>query len=95
MATAKSGGLRRARADLETEELTGKELLELMQAKTMGAPISLETIHRLMRDRNLSELTFEDELALIKQEEPIIGGPGVPGEANHDDEEDQDDRQAA
>lgn len=66
-----------------------------MQAKTMGAPISLETIHRLMRDRNLSELTFEDELALIEQGEPIIGGPGVPGEANHDDEEDQDDRQAA
>jgi hypothetical protein len=58
--------------DFANEGLNSRTLIELMTAKTMGAPISQETIHTLMKDRGLTELEFADELAKIESEEPLV-----------------------
>jgi hypothetical protein len=57
--------------DFANEGLNSRTLIELMTAKTMGAPISSETIHALMKDRGLTKLSFEEEVEKIEQEEPL------------------------
>lgn len=49
--------------------LAGKELVDLMTARTLGAPLALETIHKTITARGLSDLTFEEEMALIEDED--------------------------
>jgi hypothetical protein len=75
--------------------LTAKTLVELMTAKSMGAPISLKTIHSLMQDRKLTELSFEEEIDTIESETPLTSGTSDPnadmnaeGAANDDSSED-------
>ena len=51
------------------ETLPSKDLVELMSARTMGAPLSLESIHELIVKRGISEKTFEEEMALIEDED--------------------------
>jgi hypothetical protein len=50
------------------EELTGKQAMEWMQAKVMGAPISSRSIHRLMQERGVTEYDYEEELDEIDSE---------------------------
>jgi len=77
---------------VETEPLTGEELLKYTEAKRLGSPISNRSIHGLMRDRDITEMSYEDELEEIAQEEPLEpAGLGVPGD---DDDEGQEDDQA-
>jgi uncharacterized protein DUF4055 len=45
----------------------------LQTAKTLGAPIAQETIHEIMVQRGMSDKTYEEEMALIADEAPIIG----------------------
>jgi hypothetical protein len=75
--------------DFVDEELTGKTLIEYMSAKALGAPMSIETVHRLMRERGITELELEEELRLINEEVPLIGDDGI-GEDEDDPEEDED-----
>ncbi len=49
--------------------LDGKAIMDLMAARTQGAPISLKSIHALMVERNLTKLEFEEELDLIDEED--------------------------
>lgn len=56
--------------------LTGQELLQLMQAKNMGAPLSLRTIHRLMEEREATNLSYEEEMAEVEGD-PIVGMGGL------------------
>lgn len=58
--------------DFADVSMTGKELLELVTAKNMGAPLSNESIHNLMRLRRLTTKTLDEELATIQDEEPLI-----------------------
>jgi hypothetical protein len=60
--------------DFIDETVEGRTLVELMTAKSMGAPLSRESIHRYMRERDLTEMEFEDELAAMDEEEPLDGG---------------------
>ena len=53
-------------ADLD---LTAQEIVYLMTARTMGAPISLETIHSLMGEREITKMAYEDETSLIEKED--------------------------
>ncbi len=46
----------------------GADLLGLQQAKNAGAPISLESIHRTLQDRGLTEMGFDDEIKAIAKE---------------------------
>lgn len=57
-------------------QLSGEELLKIMSARSMGAPISLESIHALMVDKGLTKLDYETELEKVTEE--IGNGLGVP-----------------
>jgi len=73
--------------DFSEDELSGKELLDFMSAKNLGAPISLESIHRLLKQRDLTDKEFEEELELINNEEPLVDPlPTDPGNTFEDDE---------
>lgn len=44
-------------------ELTGDTLLKLMQARALGAPLSIQSVHGILVDRKMTKLTYEEELA--------------------------------
>lgn len=48
--------------------LMGDDLVKIMVAKKEGAPISLESVHALLRERGLTIKEYNDELNLIKSE---------------------------
>lgn len=54
--------------DFVSDQMLAKELVELVQAKRTGAPLSWRSIHNVMRRRDLTEMTFEDELTEIEGE---------------------------
>lgn len=54
--------------DFADDPLTGKELLDLMSARAMGAPMSLESVHRIMQMRDLTEMEFEEEMTKVEDE---------------------------
>lgn len=64
------------------EPMNGEELLKLMSAKQMGAPIARQTIHNAMKERGLTSLTYEEEIALIEEEQPLVD------DSTTDDDED-------
>jgi hypothetical protein len=68
--------------DFADDKLDGPTLVSFMTAKSLGAPLSKRSIHGLMRKRELTEMTYEEELAEIEQEEPepTGGGDEVDGE---------------
>jgi hypothetical protein len=50
-------------------QMSGQDLVNLMTAKrTMGAPLSLESVHRLMVQGNLTMLDFQTETAMLDKE---------------------------
>lgn len=49
--------------------LTGQEVTQYMAARTMGAPLSLKSLHGVFVDRGLTKLSFEDELDQIAEED--------------------------
>lgn len=57
--------------DFVDDQMTGEELGQIMGAKMLGAPLSVETIHRRMQDRGMTDLTFEEELAKIEEEKDL------------------------
>lgn len=57
--------------DFANEQLISRSLVELVTAKNMGAPLSMESLHNLMRDKGLTDMDFEEELDKISEEEPI------------------------
>lgn len=61
--------------DFVADIMQGRELVDLMTAKKLGAPISVESIHKNMRSRGLTDLTFEEELDAMEEEV----NEGVPG----------------
>ncbi len=63
-------------------EMNGENLVKLMTARTMGAPISLESIHNLMTDQGLTKLDYETELDKIAEEnanDPRLTGTDTGG----------------
>jgi len=54
--------------DFVEDNLTAADLVSLMTAKGLGAPISYESIHAWMRDRKYTDRDFEDEKDLIADE---------------------------
>jgi hypothetical protein len=54
----------------------------MMDAKSKGAPLSLESVHRFAREGDLTRMTYEEELAAIAAETPLIEpdpDPAAPG----------------
>lgn len=62
--------------DFAEKQMAGRDLLEMMQAKNQGAPLSLETVHAHMRRRQMTDLDLDEELENIKNEEPLLGMMG-------------------
>lgn len=54
--------------DFADQSVAGAALLAFMQAKQLGLPLSLKSLHRSMKANDLTEMTFEDEQAQIKDE---------------------------
>jgi hypothetical protein len=61
--------------DFVNAQMTSRNIVELQTAKGLGAPISQKTIHTIMKQRQLTEHSFEEEIALIKKEEPLVEPP--------------------
>lgn len=67
--------------DFQLSGLLTTELVELLTARTMGAPISLESVHTLMRERGMTRKTFEEEMqAIMKDEIPFGTGTETGGD---------------
>lgn len=73
--------------------LTGRDLVDFMSARTMGAPLSLRTIHGLMQERGVTTRDFEEELEELDDEDEALddtGGTTAGGNPPvEDDEEDE------
>ncbi len=72
-------------------DLNGKTLIELIQAKTLGAPLSEESVHEYMQEQGFTNFTLEEELALIEAEIPRGGGV-LTSPVDEPDEEENDAR---
>lgn len=59
-------------------DLNGQTLVQIVQAKMLGAKLSDESIHEYMRDNGFTKQSYEDELARLEVEAPAIGGD-IPG----------------
>lgn len=57
-------------------DMAAKELVDLMTARSMGAPLSLESIHTLCLQRGLTTKDFQDEMDIADEE--IAKGLGQP-----------------
>lgn len=54
--------------DFNEPIMTGAELRELITSKTLGAPLSEQTLHDLMRRRQITEMSYVEERALLDEE---------------------------
>jgi hypothetical protein len=72
--------------DFTNTEMEGKTLADIMTAKTLGAPISQQSVHRLMHTRGLTEMTFEEEMLLLENESPLTDGGTEAGGNPEEDE---------
>ena len=61
--------------DFTKVDFQGQELVNLMTARGQGAPLALESIHANLVDKGLTTLTFEEELAKIKEENKLMNIP--------------------
>lgn len=75
--------------DFVDERFDPDELVKLISSKNMGAPISIETIHEFLRERDVTQFDLEEELDKISEEEDMGLGTQLEGpeEDPADDEE--------
>lgn len=55
-------------SDFADDEIDGDTLLKWVQAKSMGAPLSNKSIHERLRDKDLTSMSFDEEMSAIKSE---------------------------
>lgn len=63
--------------------LVAQDIVQLMTAKSMGAPLSKESIHGILTERGITQKTFEEEMDLISEEVadmPTTPGSLIPGQ---------------
>lgn len=67
--------------DFSEQHMAPREVLELVQAKQAGAPLSWRSVHSLFRERGVTLLSYEEEVDEIAGEvSPGGDGLGVPDE---------------
>lgn len=72
-------------------DMTGENLVKLMTARTMGAPLSKRSVHDLMAEQGLTKLDYETEIDMIEEEnasDPLLAGTGTGAGGNPDDPND-------
>jgi hypothetical protein len=55
--------------DFVDDQMSGRELVDLTEAKKAGAPISYLSLHSNMADRGMTKMSFEDEIKRIEEED--------------------------
>ncbi|AAT69536.1 62 kDa structural protein [Alphaproteobacteria phage PhiJL001] len=67
------------------------DLVQIMAAKNVGAPISYETIHMWLQNMDVTELDFEEEIRKIQEEDASLDlGMSNPDDLEEDDDDDGD-----
>jgi hypothetical protein len=66
--------------DFVEDSFMPSDVVDLMNAKRLGAPISMETVHRYLKEKDLTVLEFEEELRKIEEEEPETDEAGFTPE---------------
>lgn len=67
-------------------EMSGKDLVDYMSARSMGAPLSKESIHALLVDRGITKMDFQTEMDKIADEDAQSGtGAGTGAGAGETD----------
>lgn len=64
-------------------EMSGKDLVDFMTARTMGAPLSKKSIHGMLVDRGVTKMDFNTEMDEIGEEDanaPSGGGTDAGGD---------------
>jgi len=61
--------------DFTKVEFQGQELVNVMTARGMGAPLSLESIHNNLVDKGMTTLDFETEISKISEENKKMNIP--------------------
>lgn len=83
--------------DFIPNEFQGKTLVEIMSAKTMGAPISARSVHAWLQKQDLTELEFEEEVLQMAEEAGLDltsgGGTEEGGDAEDDNPEEEDENE--
>lgn len=57
--------------DFVDEQMEGTDLVALMNAKGLGAPLSLATIHERMQERGMTQKTWDEEMQAIEDEKAL------------------------
>lgn len=68
-----------ANTEFADQPFLAADLVALMTAKNLGAPISQETIHTIMMERGMTELDYETEMDKISEEAPTVVGTDAGG----------------
>lgn len=55
--------------DFVADTMPGKELVDYTAAKNAGAPYSDKSLHKLMQDRGLTEMDYDEEIAELENEQ--------------------------
>lgn len=75
--------------DFVDEELSGATLVEYMSARTLGLPYSLLSIHTRMKEKGLTNMTFEEEVAQMVEEASMDLGSATQPDPLEEEEEDE------
>lgn len=68
--------------DFADDNVTASDFVQLMQAKMLGAPISMESIHAWAMERGFTSEEFEVEMARIEEEGIPLGPQDPPPDDN-------------
>lgn len=71
--------------DFADDAAMAQDLVYLMTAKNMGAPLSKQSIHDWLAKREFTTLTYDEEEAALEEEGPAqipVGPRGIPGTPN-------------
>jgi len=66
-------------------QMSGENLTKLMAGKQAGAPLSAKSLHRLMAQGGITELTYEEEVDEIKGEAALAPPAGTTAGGDPDD----------
>lgn len=67
----------RANTDFADQTVAGAALLAFMQSKQLGLPLSLKSIHGMMKVNNMTEMDFDQENEQIEEEAASMLGTAV------------------
>lgn len=56
--------------DFVNREVKAKELIEFMTARSLGVPLSKQSIHKILKSRGMTEKDYEEEIEEIETEKP-------------------------